>query len=613
MQEIRTDSLDPLMFVVEMKSHAYLPTVSRSFAISSKRLPEDPTRPLVFWLRLFSKSSIHMHFCSEVAVSVGPAETIWSELGRPVFVREGFSHATRQATQQLVFRLPLLLGGEQGETEEGETEEGEEGEGGDQFLTVPQANAITFLYVSDRSVDRYISLGTLPPDPSKALIPLPRTQGNLVTLQRDVANAPTLLGRTFPAALFDRKASTVPAFSWKLLILAEHALAPPLKPIPEEQVTQRFKGKFVANNHNALFRDIYSIEKASFPLAFRLTTSHNRPVSGSKAGQTAKGEEEKSAFQGLSSQNARKALRQALTVKGRKKDLGLVVNMYRAHDMKLVKSFKGGEGVLCYSQALDEFMPEGETFDLAGALEEKGKGGKDKGKDKGAKGGGGGGGGVDTVDVLIECLLDDETMMIGEEWLSRYPHVFDALFPDAPEPGVEPDPALAEGIASTAANIESQSACLGVRPPKSVLVKWQLDVLAGKVHNVSHDTRKLEQEYEHKVDYIPDPDILSFVRPRDLTDLDNEKRIAGELANRRTSERAASESRAANVAARFVTLNETLRAEAQARVSAITSEAVSDAVELGRLWEAREAYRVNVAARNQSVQFLLKRAAEARG
>mmetsp|Transcript_22344 Transcript_22344/g.49992 ORF Transcript_22344/g.49992 Transcript_22344/m.49992 type:complete len:182 (+) Transcript_22344:616-1161(+) len=120
-------------------------------------------------------------------------------------------------------------------------------------------------------------------------------------------------------------------------------------------------------------------------------------------------------------------------------------------------------------------------------------------------------------------------------------------------------------------------------------------------------------KYEHKVDYIPDPDILSFVRPRDLTDLDNEKRIAGELANRRTSERAASESRAANVAARFVTLNETLRAEAQARVSAITSEAVSDAVELGRLWEAREAYRVNVAARNQSVQFLLKRAAEARG
>jgi hypothetical protein len=47
-------------------------------------------------------------------------------------------------------------------------------------------------------------------------------------------------------------------------------------------VAQRFKGKFIANSQNALFRDVYSIEKSSFPIAFRLTTTHNRPVSGSK-------------------------------------------------------------------------------------------------------------------------------------------------------------------------------------------------------------------------------------------------------------------------------------------------------------------------------------------
>lgn len=515
LQEVRTDKVDPLMFVMEMKDTTYLPVMSKSFAVSAKRLSSDPTQPLVFWMRLFSKASVHMHFTSEVGLTVGPAEQVWASIGRPVFLKEGRSEATRSQTQQLVFRLPLTCERAAAPTEESTESKGEEGATDAPTAPPKAARGMTFLHVADRGIDRFISLGVLPVDRAEALAPLPRTQGNIVDFSADPAASTILLGRTFPAALFDRTVHAVPAFNWKLLVLSDNPVCEPVKPINEEAVSQRYTGKFVANNKNALFRDIYSIDKLSFPFAFRLTTAHDRPVTGSAQDRADTEKMEKKAFTGMASESTRKALRHALTAKGRRKDLCLSVKMYRASDMKLVSEFKGREGVICYSQALEHFLPDGETFDVAAALaaaaEAKAGTGKKDAKAAAPKGGAKGAAPTtsDSVDVLIECTLDEAAMIIAEDWQSRYPHVFDCLYADpSPSRAATPAPDAAaekgkkgeaavdpqEAIRKNAEIIQAQQACLGVPPPSKTLVKWQLDVLAGKVLNISHDTKALEKE-----------------------------------------------------------------------------------------------------------------------
>jgi hypothetical protein len=520
LQEVRTDAVEPLMFVMELKEDSYMPMISKSFAVSTKRLSADPAQPLVFWLRLFSKASVYMHFSAEVGLSVGPAEQVWSAIGKSVFLKEGRCEATRSQTQQLVFRLPLVCEAPASEAA-GESKGG--GEGDDQseeddhsFSGPAEAHAVTFLQVADRNIDRFLSLGLLPADSTLPLAPLPRTQGNIVRLHRNPADASTLLGRSFPSALHDKAALSVPPFSWKLLILSDVPIKEPVKPINEETVTQRFLGKFVANNKNALFRDIYTVDKLSFPLAFRLTTTHDRPVTGSAHARDLAEKSEKSAFAGLASDSARKALRQALTVKGKRKELCLSVKLYRAVDMQLVTEFKGRESVICYHLGLDKFLPEGETFDVAAALaaanEAKagagGKGGKAPAAKPGAKGGAPTT--SDSVDILVECTLDHDAMRIEPDWLSRFPHVYDGLFPDSSHPAsakpstdaaaadkgkkgeaaVDPEEAARRNMEVVAAQHE----CLGVTPPSKTLVKWQLDVLAGKVLNISHDTSALARD-----------------------------------------------------------------------------------------------------------------------
>ena len=339
-----------------------------------------------------------------------------------------------------------------------------------------------------------------------------------------------LLGRTFPSALFDKKAKTVPGFSWKLLILSEYQILEPAKPINEEIVSQRYNGKFIANNKNALFRDIYTIEKASFPLAFRLTTAHKRPVTGSARALAAEEKKDKKVFSALHNPKAMKALHNALTVKGKKSDLSLSVKLYRASDMKLVAEHKGKETVICYYESIDKFLPDGETFDVAAAVAAAAEakaaaaGGKKDAKaapaaKPGAKGAAPSGT-SDTVDVLIECTLDDEQMIISEDWQSRFPHVFDCLYPDvsitAAAHAAEAAEALGgandkdkakdkkggadaaaegeDGVSKNTAVIQQQMKCLGLAPPSEPLIKWQMDLLSGKVVNLSHDIRALEME-----------------------------------------------------------------------------------------------------------------------
>jgi hypothetical protein len=111
LQEISSSSRpseDPLVMRVELSRSQGLPIARASFHIPAERV--RPTEPLLFWVRLFTTSSVYLTFGCGVEVAVGEAEAIWTGLGegRSCIVREGEAPSTAQGTEQLVFQVPLL-------------------------------------------------------------------------------------------------------------------------------------------------------------------------------------------------------------------------------------------------------------------------------------------------------------------------------------------------------------------------------------------------------------------------------------------------------------------------------------------------------------------------
>jgi hypothetical protein len=84
------------------------------------------------------------------------------------------------------------------------------------------------------------------------------------------------------------------------------------------------------------------------------------------------------------------------------------------------------------------------------------------------------------------------------------------------------------------------------------------------------------------------------------------------LLAQRQEEFAAAEARYTEFSQRFAALNVALRAQTKERVDFIVKEASADAVQLAQLWEEREKYRVYVEQQNASLNYLLKRAADAK-
>ncbi len=104
----------------------------------------------------------------------------------------------------------------------------------------------------------------------------------------------------------------------------------------------------------------------------------------------------------------------------------------------------------------------------------------------------------------------------------------------------------------------------------------------------------------------------SFVKPRDTSDAERERDLLAQLVAQRAAEGQRGEARHQDVAERFIKLNTEVRQEAKERVDAIVKEANADAIALAGLWEAREKYRLYVETQNASLNYLLKRAADAK-
>lgn len=109
-----------------------------------------------------------------------------------------------------------------------------------------------------------------------------------------------------------------------------------------------------------------------------------------------------------------------------------------------------------------------------------------------------------------------------------------------------------------------------------------------------------------------DESKLSFVKPRDHSDHEKEMELLKKVIEQRAQENEYAQNRHKAVAEKFVQLNSAMRQEAKDRVDAIVKEANADAIELAKLWEAREKYRLYVESQNASLNYLLKRATDAK-
>ena len=108
LQELRHDEKDPLVMRIELSPNANIPITRTSFHIPSDRI--NPKKDnLIFWVRLFSKASVHLSVCCTVPIVLGDVEEIWTDLGGSVLVRDGKASVTRSRTEQLLFRLPLQV------------------------------------------------------------------------------------------------------------------------------------------------------------------------------------------------------------------------------------------------------------------------------------------------------------------------------------------------------------------------------------------------------------------------------------------------------------------------------------------------------------------------
>ena len=236
----------------------------------------QPTVFRFFWIRVLSKGSFTLTVCSSAELAIGPADSLWSEsmalstvtgAGGDVAVqstyctvREGEITASPSGIEQLLFRLPLMP----------QTRDSS-GEGS----VTP---VMVLVHIQDRSINDRVSLVLVDdrnnssrtlPHTSNALLQLAGSAGEYDTLPtHSEYSAPTY---TLVARVFNSLTHTH-AFKWKVIVLSQKnpILVQPAVPSLELPV-QRYCGYYTPNNQLLFYRDVFSVDKAYFPLALRFS------------------------------------------------------------------------------------------------------------------------------------------------------------------------------------------------------------------------------------------------------------------------------------------------------------------------------------------------------
>jgi hypothetical protein len=445
LQEIRTDHEDPLVMRVQLaKDNIGFPANRVTFNIPLQRLPHEP---VLFWVRLFTKSSVYLSFHSPAPIEVMEARTIWQNTGGSVWELSGTTSPAYAKTEQLLFRIPIQFTPTLPPQEEESNPVRAGGSGGS------DDSVLLYFHTSNRAITDTLSLVALDHQTGHSRV-LPSINGNCFHLPSPDQQI-TVIGRSFHPSL------NIPEHSWRATILSRRALIPPESKMnclvggtAEKGTKQRFYGSYAPNNQLRVFRDVITAEVTEFPLALRFSCF------------SLKGDDEGSGGGNQTKIN----LIDENTDADVAEHLWFLARLYRRSDRVLIHEYSARSLLQIYL-----LSREGLTVDPPEPVETEKKSSKASKTEKKKKGE------VETIDFILEVVLDESKMRIPTAWKSRFPFKF-RRYHTASELGAM-DEKVAEGASSS-----FQS-----REETEIQFHWQLDVLAGKVSKMHHDTFDLER------------------------------------------------------------------------------------------------------------------------
>ena len=163
-QEVGNPSSQLLRF--ELGKDIPLPLARRTFRLTFDAMNIEGVAEKLFWLRVFSKSSMCIHLSCDHSMVVGPAEEILATSAKsngdvgadtdnssttPRII-EGETAGVRQGFEQLLFRSPITLSQVSSLDSTGEPTSEKTS------VTPTTSSVVAFLHIPDRTVHQYISL-----------------------------------------------------------------------------------------------------------------------------------------------------------------------------------------------------------------------------------------------------------------------------------------------------------------------------------------------------------------------------------------------------------------------------------------------------------------------
>lgn len=403
LQEIRHDDEEPLVMRLELPATSIIPITRSTFHIPADRLPHPSSSndgKFIFWVRFLSKSSTYLTFHSSVNVKIGEAAEIYQRLNTTsvsyghILTKEGMlTTSTRATMEKLLFRMPLALNGTSSVAEDHNSEE-------DTSNRIDNTRITAFLHVSNPMIARFVSLVVLYPNSSSESFTLPRLNGDTFILPSTLHSC-ILLARVHSEI-------NIPSFKWNLTIVSSKPLIElnPLPKVPKalSQVSNAsrssisktglsspagivssgsyadnklFSGIYSPNNKLCLFRDIYSMDQARFPFAFKISLSKPSNIL----------DNDYHIYE----------------------NIAITVNLYRKQDRQLIESYNGLSIIQAYSvdcvpyQSKDvDAVPSQISSHSAGSKSSL----------------------PEIVDIIIECLIDEHQMIVPSDWRATNPYIY---------------------------------------------------------------------------------------------------------------------------------------------------------------------------------------------
>ncbi len=524
LQEVRTDDEDPLVMRVELTQTSAIPITRTTFHIPSARLSTSDKEPLLFWVRVFTKASFVATFSCGVDISVGPAETIWESCGNgySALVKEGEALPTADDTEQIVFRYPLRLDASEGDDSYrvekalccvhiptiSVSEHLSCSTHSDQKVNADEKEHANEVVTEDGKTVYDIKSDLLESSNFDSSVSFPKISLSAVPVNSS-CNTTLILHckmNKFLQECRGNSATEVPAFPWKLVVLAKSAIATPANLQTNNQPC-RYVGAYYPNRDLSLFRDVLSVQKTSFPISLSIGCQKGADKSNKEEVTEAsdEGEAASDAVSSAAKEAIEKFLGPGIHSDEFAQKLAYVLTVSRKSDRRKVYELRGQGGIHVLNICIDGFLQPGEEVPTRSTEEAPPADAKGKKDDK--KGKGGGGAVDDVVDLLVELRLDESAMFIPDEWRSRLPYAFTTTLGGLDDPDPKAVDRIFDEKRESAKAAVADGSNLDALPYHAIeLVKpqflWKYDVLTGTVASVSHDyeqilrINKLKKEWD---------------------------------------------------------------------------------------------------------------------